>query len=174
MARITVEDCLDNVENRFELVLVATKRARQIALGAEPMVTYDKDKPTVIALREIAEGLVTNEILDEPDTPVLDFGEEFTELAADADISFDMGSDTGLAADSANEDADASTPVAAAESDEAASAEQTNETPDKEADAAEELTADMSIEDFSAALDAALKEELKPDGDTSPAEDSTE
>nr|NIR82155.1 DNA-directed RNA polymerase subunit omega [Gammaproteobacteria bacterium]NIV75693.1 DNA-directed RNA polymerase subunit omega [Gammaproteobacteria bacterium] len=49
MARITVEDCLDKVENRFELVLIATKRARQLALGAEPQVEWDNDKPTVVA-----------------------------------------------------------------------------------------------------------------------------
>ncbi len=58
MARITVEDCLDNVDNRFELVLTATKRARQIANGADPLVEEDNDKPTVIALREIAEGFI--------------------------------------------------------------------------------------------------------------------
>ena len=57
MARITVEDCLDNVENRFELVMVSSKRARQIQTGGkDPMVAADNDKPTVIALREIAEG----------------------------------------------------------------------------------------------------------------------
>ncbi len=65
MARITVEDCLDNVANRFELVLVAAKRARQLARGAEPKVEWENDKPTVVALREIAEGLVTPAILDE-------------------------------------------------------------------------------------------------------------
>ena len=75
MARVTVEDCLDRVENRFELVLVATKRARQISLGSEPLVSDDNDKPTVLALREIAEGLVTNAILDEAEHPMLDFGE---------------------------------------------------------------------------------------------------
>ncbi|MDH5424655.1 MAG: DNA-directed RNA polymerase subunit omega [Gammaproteobacteria bacterium] len=64
MARLTVEDCLDNVENRFQLVLVAAKRARQIAMGGESMVPVDNDKPTVLALREISEGLVTNSILD--------------------------------------------------------------------------------------------------------------
>ena len=58
MARITVEDCLDNVDNRFDLVLTATKRARQIANGAEPLVQEENDKPTVIALREIAEGFI--------------------------------------------------------------------------------------------------------------------
>ncbi len=61
MARITVEDCLANVDNRFELVLIATKRARQIAHGAEPLVDAENDKPTVIALREISEGLITSE-----------------------------------------------------------------------------------------------------------------
>ena len=59
MARITVEDCLDNVDNRFQLVLAAAKRARQIANGAAAMVEEENDKPTVIALREIAEGLET-------------------------------------------------------------------------------------------------------------------
>lgn len=59
MARVTVEDCLDHVDNRFELVMLATKRARQIATkGFEPMVAEENDKPTVIALREIAEGKV--------------------------------------------------------------------------------------------------------------------
>jgi len=57
MARITVEDCLGHVGNRFELVLLASKRAREIAIeGAQPMVEWENDKPTVIALREIAEG----------------------------------------------------------------------------------------------------------------------
>jgi DNA-directed RNA polymerase subunit omega len=64
MARTTVEDCLDNVDNRFELVLVASKRAREISLGADPMVELDNDKPTVLALREIAEGLVDKTILE--------------------------------------------------------------------------------------------------------------
>tara|TARA_R110002072_G_scaffold99842_8_gene219622 strand:- start:11301 stop:11561 length:261 start_codon:yes stop_codon:yes gene_type:complete len=64
MARVTVEDCLENVANRFELVMVASKRARQLATGGrDPMVQEESDKPTVIALREIAEGFVTNEIL---------------------------------------------------------------------------------------------------------------
>jgi len=66
MARVTVEDCLNNVDNRFQLVLVATKRARQISLGSEPFVDEENDKPTVIALREIADGLVTRDILKEP------------------------------------------------------------------------------------------------------------
>lgn len=65
MARVTVEDCLENVKNRFELVLISSKRARQIAQGAEPLVAVENDKPTVVALREIAEGLIDAAILDE-------------------------------------------------------------------------------------------------------------
>ena len=70
MARITVEDCLENIENIFEMVLVAAKRARRVAHGADPMVELENDKPTVIALREIAEGLVTPSILEEIEEPV--------------------------------------------------------------------------------------------------------
>lgn len=69
MARITVEDCLDNIENIFEMVLVAAKRARRVAHGADPMVDLENDKPTVIALREIAEGHVTPAILEEIEQP---------------------------------------------------------------------------------------------------------
>lgn len=68
MARITVEDCLDNVENRFELVLVATKRAREIMQGADPQVDWENDKATVVALREIEHGYVTSQILNEGDS----------------------------------------------------------------------------------------------------------
>jgi DNA-directed RNA polymerase subunit omega len=65
MARVTVEDCLEHVANRFELVMVASKRARQMATGGkDAMVKEEFDKPTVIALREIAEGLVTPDILN--------------------------------------------------------------------------------------------------------------
>ncbi len=65
MARITVEDCIDKVGNRFELVLLATKRARQITRGATPLVEIENDKPTVIALREIASGKIDPAILNE-------------------------------------------------------------------------------------------------------------
>lgn len=66
MARVTVEDCLENVANRFELIMVASKRARQIANdGADPLVPEDNDKPTVIALREVAEKKVGPSILDD-------------------------------------------------------------------------------------------------------------
>ena len=82
MARITVEDCLENIENIFEMVLVAAKRARRVAHGADPMVELENDKPTVIALREIAEGHITPAILDEIEVPAVeefmspDVGEE--------------------------------------------------------------------------------------------------
>lgn len=65
MARITVEDCLERVDNRFELVLMATRRARQIANGAEPLVEWENDKPTVVALREIADGEINARTLEE-------------------------------------------------------------------------------------------------------------
>ena len=65
MARITVEDCLEHVENRFDLVLLAARRARQISQGADPLVAPENDKPTVIALREIAENLINAESVDE-------------------------------------------------------------------------------------------------------------
>ncbi|MBC8211123.1 MAG: DNA-directed RNA polymerase subunit omega [Gammaproteobacteria bacterium] len=68
MARITVEDCLKNVDNRFDLVLLASRRARQILNGADPLVPEDNDKPTVIALREIAEGLISNAGMDDMET----------------------------------------------------------------------------------------------------------
>ena len=63
MARITIEDCLDKIPNRFELTLAATNRARQITAGSAPLLEQDRDKPTVIALREIAAGKVGIEML---------------------------------------------------------------------------------------------------------------
>tara|TARA_B110000977_G_scaffold201841_1_gene299176 strand:+ start:2947 stop:3330 length:384 start_codon:yes stop_codon:yes gene_type:complete len=70
MARITVEDCLKNVDNRFELVMVSSKRARQLALGSkEALVPWENDKPTVVALREIEEGFITADILIERKKP---------------------------------------------------------------------------------------------------------
>jgi DNA-directed RNA polymerase subunit omega len=72
MARITVEDCVANIDNIFEMVLVAAKRARRIAHGADTLVELENDKPTVVALREIAEGHITASILDEIDQPIAD------------------------------------------------------------------------------------------------------
>ena len=78
MARVTVEDCLENVANRFELVMVASKRSRQLATGGkEPMVDEESDKPTVIALREIAEGYITADILTREEE--VEVEEEFLE-----------------------------------------------------------------------------------------------
>lgn len=72
MARVTVEDCLENVENRFELVMVASKRARQLTLGGqEPHLAWENDKPTVVALREVAEKLTDASILDEAEVKPL-------------------------------------------------------------------------------------------------------
>jgi len=81
MARVTVEDCLDKVDNRFQLVLVATKRARQLANGVQPLVEWENDKPTIVALREIADGLIGPSILDEPIHPVFEEEEETEEQA---------------------------------------------------------------------------------------------
>ena len=79
MARVTVEDCLENVANRFELVMVASKRARQMATGGkDPLVQEESDKATVIALREIAEGLVTPDILTREEE--MDAEEELAEV----------------------------------------------------------------------------------------------
>ncbi len=65
MARITVEDCLKKIPNRFHLVLIASKRARQLAMGAaEPAVPWENDKPTVVALREAAQGFLGEETTD--------------------------------------------------------------------------------------------------------------
>ena len=64
MARLTVEDCLRKLDNRYDLVLLASKRARQITLGSDPLVEHENDKPTVIALREIAAGLITPANID--------------------------------------------------------------------------------------------------------------
>lgn len=67
MARLTVEDCLENVDNRYDLVILAARRARKIVFGSEPLVKEENDKPTVLALREIADGLVTSENIDKID-----------------------------------------------------------------------------------------------------------
>jgi DNA-directed RNA polymerase subunit omega len=83
MARITVEDCLANIDNIFEMVLVASKRARRLAHGAEPLVELENDKSTVIALREIAEGHITPAILEEIEAPPL---EEFMQPEAAEEI----------------------------------------------------------------------------------------
>jgi len=90
MARVTVEDCLGKVANRFELVMVASKRARQIATGGqEPMVDEENDKPTVIALREIAEDFIDASILEETEEVVEEMIEEVS--SDDAVIAAETG-----------------------------------------------------------------------------------
>ena len=104
MARITVEDCLDHVDNRFELVMVGSKRARQIATEGRPaLVPEENDKPTVIALREIEEGLVTADILNEvrQDYEIVDAdSEENAEPSAEqsAEADADAGAEAIIAA----------------------------------------------------------------------------
>ncbi|MED5420953.1 MAG: DNA-directed RNA polymerase subunit omega [Pseudomonadota bacterium] len=83
MARITVEDCLENIDNIFDMVLVAAKRSRRLAHGADALVELENDKPTVIALREIAEGHITPSILEEIEQPSTD---EFLHPEVDDDI----------------------------------------------------------------------------------------
>jgi DNA-directed RNA polymerase subunit omega len=83
MARITVEDCLEHVDNRFDLVLLASKRARQLANGVEPMLPWQNDKPTVMALREIGDGLVKPETLAEADRAAADAAEALEKALAE-------------------------------------------------------------------------------------------
>jgi len=94
MARVTVEDCLDHVENRFKLVLLASKRARQLSMGTEPLVEWENDKPTVVALREIEEGLVDEEMMEaalaKPVEDDLPFDEDDLAAALHAEISREL------------------------------------------------------------------------------------
>lgn len=81
MARITVDDCLKVIPNRFEMSLAATYRARQITNGAQPMIESSRDKPTVIALREIAENLINSDKMDEMEARA-----EIEKIATDDDL----------------------------------------------------------------------------------------
>ena len=109
MARITVEDCLDNVANRFELVLVAAKRARQLANGASTTLPWENDKPTVLALREIADGLVGPSILDVVEEPV----DEAPDMVARAQALFADVAEGPVVAPNDDEDAEPGSPGAA-------------------------------------------------------------
>jgi len=80
MARVTVTDCLEHVDNRFQLVLIASKRARQLSMGAKALVEEEDDKPTVIALREIAENLVDASILESTNIGLFHDDEEIEEI----------------------------------------------------------------------------------------------
>ncbi|MBT6043554.1 MAG: DNA-directed RNA polymerase subunit omega [Gammaproteobacteria bacterium] len=101
MARITVEDCLDNVENRFDLVMIASKRARQLQTGGkDAMVNEDNDKPTVVALREIAEGHIDSSILidkrEEETQKSLEAVDAAAAAAKSTDISIEEAMDAVL------------------------------------------------------------------------------
>lgn len=86
MARVTVEDAVEQIGNRFDLILIATRRARQIATGGkDPLVELENDKPTVVALREIEKGLITNDVMDENERQEA-VQQESAELAAVAAI----------------------------------------------------------------------------------------
>lgn len=96
MARITVEDCLEQIPNRFDLVLTATQRARQLSHGREPKLETEKDKPSVVALREIAAGLITRDIMRDEEiffaAAQAEQEREFTEsdVFADADSADEL------------------------------------------------------------------------------------
>ena len=107
MARVTVEDCLDKVDNRFQLVLVATKRARQLANGVQPLVEWENDKPTIVALRQIADGLLGPSILVEPVLPVFEEEEEEVVEGAEATTA------EATTAEAAPEEAAEATPASA-------------------------------------------------------------
>lgn len=132
MARVTVEDCLDNVENRFQLVLVAARRARQLLAGAEPCVEQENDKPTVLALREIAGGFVTSAILEESEHQV-EVG-----LDVDEDILSELGAVSGE---------DAKVESSSEEGGETAKAESTDEAAEVESSGEEKEAAEPKPEE---------------------------
>lgn len=82
MARVTIEDCLEKVDNHFQLVLLAAKRARQLDNGEEPLVDFNGDKSTVVALREIAGGFITPALLNEPGSQLIQ-ADELEDVASD-------------------------------------------------------------------------------------------
>ena len=154
MARITVEDCLKKIDNQFDLVLTAAKRARRLANGADALVELENDKPTVIALREIAAGLINDEILAEMAQPEDDIlsSEEAEELLANTPLP-GMGTRTRMpAAPSAPAPAAAFTTALKAEV--ARSAVAIEEPADTSADA---LAAQIAAE-FAAAIEAPAAE----------------
>ena len=134
MARITVEDCLDKVTNRFELVMVASRRARQLQTGGkDPLVPEDNDKPTVVALREIAAGLIDrsilNEVIQEPTEELSDFVEAEALRKARQEITIEEAMDAELigedddevepkVAAAADDDDEGEAPAAGAEAEE--------------------------------------------------------
>lgn len=93
MARITVEDCLTHVDNRFDLVLLASRRARQLVNGVDPLVPWENDKATVVALREIAEGLISEQTVAEPEESVDSIDDELAAALAGELGVVDIGND---------------------------------------------------------------------------------
>ena len=182
MARITVEDCLEHIDNQFDLVMVAAKRARHIANGAEPLVDLENDKPTVVALREIAEGLINEEILAEMSQPADDIlsSEDAEELLAstplpslDSAIESLMPSMFGedAAETPAAEAAPAAPEPAAAEPAETAPAEPAAAEPVAEEPAAEAAPAGEQPVAEAPAAEAAEPVDAAP-ADEAPAEDA--
>lgn len=114
MARVTIEDCMNKVGNQFEVTMIAAKRARQLVRGANAHVDWEDDKSTVLALREIADGFVTGDILTEIDLPPMPATqdgppappvEELVEDDADLKATRKAGSKNAAAADKGESDA---------------------------------------------------------------------
>jgi len=153
MARITVEDCLKKIDNQFDLVLTAAKRARRLANGADALVELENDKPTVVALREIAAGLINDEILAEMSQPEDDIlsSEEAEELLANTPLP-GMGTRTQMpAAPSAPAPAAAFTTALKAEVARTVTVEEPTDT------SADALAAQIAAE-FAAAIDTPAAE----------------
>ncbi len=120
MARVTVEDCLEHVENRFKLVLLASKRARQLSMGTEPLVEWENDKPTVVALREIEEGLVDEAMMEaalaQPLEEELPFDEDDLAAALHAEISRELSQPAPEGQTAGQEEGQAANPFTASPS----------------------------------------------------------
>jgi DNA-directed RNA polymerase subunit omega len=161
MARITVEDCLSKIDNQFDLVMVAAKRARRLANGADPLVELENDKPTVVALREIAAGLINEEILAEMAQPEDDIlsSAEAEELLASTPMP---GMESSPAARPAAH-AEAPKPLAAATPAAAAQAE--------DEPAADALTEEIAAEFANAMVADDDEDQLNPGADTNPGDD---
>ena len=141
MARITVEDCLEMVENRFHLVRVASKRARQLMNGKEPTVDWDNDKATVVALREIAEGNITEEILNEQ--PIINEGEErFDNKEVEDEIGVLLNENTD------QEPKDLAEQDSLQANEELSSQEASEETPESSAEAKDSIDNNVEVKDL--------------------------
>ena len=141
MARITVEDCLEMVENRFHLVRVASKRARQLMNGKESTVDWDNDKATVVALREIAEGNITEEILNEQ--PIINEGEErFDNKEVEDEIGVLLNENTD------QEPKDLAEQDSLLANEELSSQEASEETPESSAEAKDSIDNNVEVKDL--------------------------